>query len=481
MPDEKRPLLAIAIGLVLAGLITGPALWQGGYVGSPGAEVYGHAWVQAWAADAWPAWPTGTSLAAGAASWPILDGLPTWLAAGLAQVVGLRAAWNLLIAAGVVLAAFGGARLASAAGGAPLFGAVAVPLMPSWLGSITSGLTEDLGIGLLALAVAAGIEGRWVRAGILAGLLAFCGLYLAWFAGMALAVLGARALVQSRDHWRGKLGGAFFAGVLVSAAAAPFASQLGEPTPARPRAPTAEPLWALNPWRGADVASFVAVGKVDTDEAVVREHPTYLGYSTIILAVVGGGPAGWAAVAGCGLASMGDEVSVAGKPTGLHNPVASVLHMIPMGDRFRNHARIMLLGQLVLVTMAARGAARLARNRRSLAGVAAAVVVAEVILASPGRAPAPVTLADSPAIYAELSNAPAGLPVRVVGAQNPQAPLFDQRAHGRILRNGPNRPDPGRPRPDEEIVVAFGEAVARLQGELGPPDATVADAAAWWP
>ncbi|MSP61644.1 MAG: hypothetical protein EXR72_15185 [Myxococcales bacterium] len=474
-------MLAIAIGLALAALVTGPAWWQGGYVGSPGAEVYGHAWVQAWAADAWPAWPTGTHLAAGAASWPILDGLPTWLAAGLAQVVGLRVAWNLLVVASIVLAAFGGARLAGASGGDPRFGALAVPLMPIWLGSITSGLTEDLAIGLLALAVAAGLEGRWVKAGILAGVLAFCGLYLAWFAGVALAVLGLRALAQSRDRWRGTLGGALLAGALVSVAAAPFASQLGEPTPARPRAPAAEPLWALNPWRGADAVSFVAVGKVDTDGAVVREHPTYLGYSTIGLAAVGGGPAGWAAVAGCALASMGDEVSVAGKATGLHNPVASLLHMIPMGDRFRNHARIMLLGQLVLVTMAARGAARLARSRRPLAGFAAVVMALEVILASPGRAPAPVTPAESPAIYAELFNAPAGLPVRVVGAHNPQAPLFDQRAHGRVLRNGPNRPDPGRPRPDEEIVVAFGEAVARLHGELGPPDATVADAAAWWP
>jgi hypothetical protein len=69
----------------------------------------------------------------------------------------------------------------------------------------------------------------------------------------------------------------------------------------------------------------------------------------------------------------------------------------------------------------------------------------------------------------------------VIGALNPQAPLFEQRAHGRVLRNDPNRPDPGRPRPTEEIVVAFGPVVARLTAELGAPRATAEGAAAWWP
>ena len=35
-----------------------------------------------------------------------------------------------------------------------------------------------------------------------------------------------------------------------------------------------------------------------------------------------------------------------------------------------------------------------------------------------------------------------GLPVRVVGSPNPQAPFFYQRFTGRGLRNNPNRPHP---------------------------------------
>lgn len=479
-PERRQVAVAAALGFGLAILLVGPAWWSGAYVGSAGAETYGHAWVQAWAADAWPAWPTGTDLAAGAQPWPILDRAPTWVVAGLARAVGLRHAWTLLVVAGIVLAAVGGDALARAWGGVRCVGAVAVPTMPIWLGSLTSGLTEDLAIGGLALALAAAKEGRWVRAGLAVGALAWCGLYLAWMAAVGVGVLGVVAVVRRRGGWRAMAAGAALAAALVLPAAAPFAAQLGGGGAKAPP-PMTEPRWALNPWRGADLASFVAPGKVDVQGVAVREHPTYLGFATLGLAVVGGGPGGWLAVGACAAASLGDAVSVAGTPTGWANPAAAALHRLPMGDRFRNHARLMLLGQLVLVAMASRGAARLAGHRRWV-GVAAAVVLGvETGVLSPARMPLPGTPAASPAIYARLGEAPPDLPLRVVGAPNPQAPLFDQRAHGRRLLNGPNRPDPGRPRPESEVVVAFGDAVARLSGELGPPDATAEGAAAWWP
>lgn len=463
--------------------LCGRAWWAGDLVGSPGAETMGHAWVQAWASAGWPAWPLGTELAAGASSWPVIDPLPTWIVGGLARLVGNTLAWNLLVATGIVVAAVGGGRLAKAAGGAPLFGAIAVPLMPIYLGSLTSGLTEDAMIGLVALALAAAIEGRWLRAGAWCGLAAWCGLYLGWMAVVGVGVVGLRAAnpAEMLRSGRRMVGGALLAAGLTLGAVAPFAGQIRAAAVTRPSPPPHEEFWRVNPWRGADLASFVVPGKVSLDGAVLREHPVYLGFATLGLAALGGTPAGWVAVAVCGLAATGDDLVLAGTPLGIHNPAADVLHSMPFGDRFRNHARLMLLGQLVLVAMASRGALRLKVRHRGLPLLAAVVVVAEVALASPARITLPGTSASSPAIYAALSRAPAELPVRVVGAHNPQQPLFDQRAHGRRLLNNPNRPDPGRPRPESEIIVAFGEAVTSLTPELGAPDAVADAGAAWWP
>ena len=67
MPDAWIDRRDLGAGVALAVLLAGPALWRGELIGSAAAEVYGHAWVQWWAAEQWPAWPTGTALAEGTA------------------------------------------------------------------------------------------------------------------------------------------------------------------------------------------------------------------------------------------------------------------------------------------------------------------------------------------------------------------------------------------------------------------------------
>jgi hypothetical protein len=468
---------AALIGVLIAAGLCGPALWSGELLGSAGAETFGHAWVLGWATEAWPAWPTGTTTAVGAANWPVIDPLPTWLTAAAAQLVGVDVAWNLRVALAIVLAAMGGARLARAWGGNPQVGAAGTALMPIFLGSITSGLSEDLAVGLLAWVLAWATEKRWWHAALGVGLLAGCGLYLGWMGGVAMAAL---ALRPAPMRELGKRAGALLlAATLAVGAAAPFAGRMR--TGARAATPAVEAHWRVNPWRGADVASFVAPGKVDLAGAALREHPTYLGAATVGFAALGGTPAGWLAVAACVAVAPGDSFSVAGQPTGVANPAAAVLDALPGGNQLRNHARLMLLGQLLLVGLAARGAERLRRRWPRAGLVAGLVIVAEVVFLSPARAPLPGTPTEAPAIYAALSRAPAGLPVRVVGSPNPQAPFFYQRVTGRGLRNDPNRPDPGRPEPATEIIVAFGPARARLTEELGRPDVEAEDGAAWWP
>lgn len=510
---------AFLIGLGLALVLIGPAAISGEMVGSPMAETYGHAWVRWWIALEWPAWSQATSLVDGARSWPVIDPLPTWIFGGVAQIVGDNWAWNLSAATGIVVTAVGGGALSKSLGGSPIFGAVISPLMPIYVGSMHSGLTEDHFLGFVGLSLAAGGEKRWIAAGLWAGISAWCGLYLGWFAGVGLAVLAGfraarwlwQAVRKNRNiaFWNEGFGGWRTAGTPViglvlaaaisGAAAWPFAGQLEGAPPNRPPAGD-EPLYALNPWRAADLASFLTPGSPTTDAAatdalVMRQHPTYLGGITLVLAAMGGWHPGGIAVVALAAASLGDEISLQGIPTGAVNPAISVLRLIPMGDKFRNHARLMLIGQLILVALASRGAQKLAfrigkdpvRNLHAGTALATFVVVAETVLLSPARLPLATTPTDAPAIYA---NIPTGAqPMWVLGERNPQKPLFDQRFHRHPLLNNPNRPSGARANAGTEIIVVFQPAIPDSYappppdwlGTLGTPDAAFSDARAWWP
>lgn len=514
---------AFAIGVGLALVLIGPAAISGEMVGSPMAETYGHAWVRWWTAAEWPAWSQGTTLVEGARSWPVIDPLPTWVFGGVAQIVGDTWAWNLSAALGIVVTALGGGALARSLRGSPIFGAAISPVMPIYLGSIHSGLTEDYFLGFVGLSLAAGVEKRWVSAGLWAGISAWCGLYLGWFAGVGLAVLaGFRAI---RWLWRvlrqyrampprtmsplgwilataravsGPLLGLSFAAAISLGAAWPFLTVLQDHGPVRPP-PVNEPFYALNPWRAADLASFLTPGSTTTDARttapiVMRQHPTYVGGVTVFFAIMGGMHPAGIAVAALGVASLGDEISWMGNPTGLGNPISTLLHKIPMGDKFRNHARLMLLGQLILVALASRGARNLVvriandpvRSLRAGTVVAVSVVMAETILLSPAPLPLRTTPTTGPAIYEKI---PAGRqPILVIGEHNPQKPLYDQRFHGHPLLNNPNRPAP-KPSPKTTIVVVFRPANPDFAAPplpvwletLGPPDAIDSNAELWFP
>ncbi len=483
----------MTVGLVLAAILCGPAMVSGALVGSGGAETPGHAWVQQWTAEGWPAWPVGTAGALGTDPWPVIDPLPTWLAAGLAQLVGPTSAWNALWVCWIVLAAVGGGAWARAMGGEGGVGAVAVPLMPIWLGSLTSGLTEDGAVGLLALALAALVSGRVRLGGLLLGLLAWCGLYLAWLgAAVAVVVGGWRLWRGAGARWtlaRSWAVGGLLAGLLAVPAAAPFRARLaGEGHHAGTPPVQEEPRWRVNPVRRADVAAFVVPGHAASGPG--REHPTYAGWVTIGLAAAGGWNPAWVGVAALAAVAVDEPVFVAGKPRVSTNPVARAFAALPLADRFNHRARLWILGDLLLVGLAARGAARL-RDRWRLAGwfgararlaFLTAALAAEVAFLSPARVPLPGMSPSTPAIYAAISDLPEG-PVAVAGAVgpgvNPQRVLFDQRTHGRRLLVDPNRPGPVAAC-RRCVLVALGDARAGVEAVRGPPDRTAVDGAAWW-
>lgn len=482
--------MEVAVGVVIACMLVGPAVFAGGLVGSAGTEVYGHAWVQSWAAAGWPAWPTGTDLAENTTSWPVIDPLPTWALGGLARVIGATVAWNLWAFVGIVLAAVGGGAFARALGGSGIVGAVGVATMPIFLGSLTSGLTEDYAFGLVALALAALLTERRLLGAALLGGSAWCGLYLAWLGAWPALAIGFRRLRTRPLRW---LLAATLAVGIAAPAVAPFQARLvtGEGHRAGTAPARTEPLWALNPWRGADLASFGAPGKPDIGDALIREHPVYLGYTTLALAAAGGFHPGWLGVLACAAVAPGEQFSWAGHPLGLANPAVTAFRILPFAGRFNHHARIMLLGQLLLIGLAARGARRLivaaregaAPDPRRLGAVGLALVVlAETAFVSPARLPLPVASDESPAIYAALTAFPADMPLAVIGGLgpglNPQKLFFDQRAHGRRLLHYPNNPRERTPLPGS-ILVVLGPGVERMTSELGAPDVTAPDGAAW--
>jgi hypothetical protein len=175
-----------------------------------------------------------------------------------------------------------------------------------------------------------------------------------------------------------------------------------------------------------------------------------------------------------------------GTPLGLGNPVYNVARHLPGMAGVHHAARLMLGGQLALIVLAGRGAARLVVRFPALPHRVHLAVLLEALLLAPARVPMARTPAGSPTIYAALAALPDG-PVSVAGAagpgRSPQKVFYDRRAHGRTLLHEPNMPRDGRPVP-ESVFVALGAPGAgpRRAAELrlGLPRVATEDGAAWW-
>ena len=531
---RARSFAAIIAGLMAAmGLLAG-----GGILGVPGGEVFGHAWVQWWHADALPSWPGGTDLAIGTDQWPVIDPLPTFLAAVLGRLFGVAVGYNLLIVAFVALAFHGGAALAERDGGSPWVGGLVVCLSPIFLGSLSSGLTEDGALGLAALALA--YLGRpnlrdGLKAGLCLGLLSWCGLVLAWATAIVCVGLGLVCARHDRRALRPLLAGAGVAlSMAIPAAWAQGGRLGGEGHRQGELLRDGEPLWFLNPWKGADLMSFFSPGRVEIGDQLVRWHPAYLGFVALALAFYGsrdpkghpprGRGAWWWVLVLSAAAAVGSEPMLAGNPVPLPNPVAGLVHLLPFGDLVNHHARLLLPGTLALAVLAARGATRLEGSRRFGASGSVWVALAlgvEMLLLAPLSYPLPVASIRVPEVLRSCDErrvdgpcvdlddlTPGRMLVVPMGGPgvHPQRPLIDQRAHGRTLFLDPNRPgwprgeaysptsqwllglavEDGVPPPSVFdvpqgvsvllVMAPYDEEVSDL---LGPPDVRAADGSAW--
>lgn len=510
-PSEPSEARGLGWGaLALMGLVALRLLWTEGLLASERAEIYGHAWVVWWHAEALPAWPDGPgALLSPARDWPVIDRIPTFGMALLARVVGLVSAINLYLVGCVGLAFLGGASLARRLGGDAWVGGLALALCPAFLGVLQSGLTEDGLVGLVALCYALLLShstGDRLAAGALLGLLAWCGPVLAWYAGLGfVGLLATRVL---RDGARASLL------ALVPAAAVGLTALWG--LGARlsgvghrygAQAAMAEPLWRLNPWRGVDLASLLTPLRPDLGEALVREHPGYIGLVVLGLALWGGRGRYLLLALLFAVLSLGRELSFAGEPLGLPNPVAMALLSLPGGALLNHLGRALVVGGVFFAAAAAVAAGRLSGRR--LLAVRLALLV-DLTLLSPMRLPFPVAPTAPPDATAALATLPAGpllvLPIGGPGI-HPQRPLFDQSAHGRTLFVDPNsgrppevlrsgetgrwlsslgQPSPAptpatfEPPPGVAAMLVAPAQVAAVEAVVGPPDARGADGSAVW-
>lgn len=430
------------VALASAALVfSGPA-----YLGYHGAELYGHAWVQWWHGEALPAWPRGTELAHGATNWPVIDPLPTFLGAAIGRILGYAAAWNLLAMTSVGGAFLGGAALAKRWEGDPWVGGAVLALGPALAGSLASGLTEDWALGLLAgaLALLSGREKRELAlGGLLLGLCVWCGLYLALIGASLALLLGIWRIAEDRGAWRGQALAGGIAGALALPALWLQGSRLGgQGHRAGEVLSQVEPMWQLNPWKGADLASFWVPGSPElAADALIRMHPAYLGFGVLALAIVGGRSRWWVPALACAVLSTGESLRWAGSPLNLSNPFVLGLQALPLTDLLNHYGRLLLGAQLALAVLAARGAVKVPERFR---WVLPLLLVVELTWVSPAIWPLPITPAPQATVLQSLaSEVPSGelLTVPVAGpGVHLQQPLFEQRLHGWPLAASPNRP-----------------------------------------
>lgn len=498
--------------------VGGPLLAQPtALLASANGEVWGHLWVQGWHGAALPSWPSGTELALGADPWPVIDPLPTAFAGGLGRALGPVMAWNLLILTGVLLAFVGGAALARRTGGEPLVGGLALALAPSLMGSLGSGLSEDLGVGLAALGLARVGSRRWqdgAVAGLYLGLLAATGLVLAWGTALAAVVIGLLAAVRDRTTLGPSVLGALIAGAMAVPVAWPHAARLGGLGHRGGSLATAdfEPLWRLNPWRGVDLLSLVTPLPQPIGEALIRVHPGYLSLVLLGLAALGSrGARRWLVILVLmTAAALGPELRFAGHALGIDNPIGALLGALPGGALLNHHGRLLVVAAVALSALAARGAQRLRERRGSPAlALCLLTLIVDLVVLAPGGAPLPTADARPPLIVAELAELQPG-PLLVVPVAGPgihfQRPLYDQHHHGRRLLLDPRHPgmppglaatptgrwlaslaQPGATAPlpvDPElpgvaVLLVVEPHVAKVEAVFGPPARRAEDGAAW--
>ncbi len=483
-PEKLRTWLSSAgLHLLLALVATAPMAISLPHrlVGHPDVDVWNHAW------GPWWFWhslsqgqlPYATDLLMapkGGLLWYI-DPVGALLAAPLVPLIGVVAAWNLLILGNVLLASWTSRRLALAMGASPAASWVASAAMvcsPFLISEIHNGVSEAVGIGWPLLALLACWRalhqerlGAWLLAGLALGLAGVASYYY----GLAAGIVAAGWFLLLRPaHWPSRLLGGLLAAGLVAAMLLPVGwaiqRSLGGADPIIARAVMDEQarefLMAHN---AVDPRSFLWPGDFQSVDLASRgeafRHSAYLGLAALGLALWSRRWRVLLAAAVVGVLALGpwlwwngDWVTTA---SGARIPLPTQLLDMLLPAVATTHFQRLCLPLLgTVAALAAVGATRLPR----WAGLAAVLVVAvDGLLIGPS----PWPVARAPALDWRAHEAIAAqpperrgsipidivvdLPVEVGATMQASRYLLYQAASGRPI---PNRVDP---RFDTSVLV----------------------------
>ena len=433
--------------VVLTGVVLGPSIWAGGFVGDAGVDVWSHVWGMSWFAE---------SVFRGQVPWHV-DGLRypeggvLWYIDLLGAVLALPAmglgaytlGYNGVLAAQGLLAAAGGWAWDRSLGGRGLVGATALATTPFLLCTWSNGVVEAGWLGLVAVTAAMAARGsRWTGAAL--GLCFVATPYL----GISAAVLAGVVLIDRR-RWR-LLAATWGIGLLV---AVPMAVGLavGFEDPAsmaiKPPPGPRWPTWRIN---GVDPRAFVLPGdfwsvRIRGDGAPPFRRTPYLGWTLIVLATLGWvrGRAPRMLLAAVGLGCVlalgpilfwqGDFVRWPGSGDPVWLPFGWIWAVTGVG---MDHP----LRFVSMAIVALAGVAGASLGRRTLhAGAVAGLITIEALVLAPNVWPLPTSSSEVPTVYETMPDDGLGvvdLPADKGGTMETSRYLYWHAVHGRPMPYG---------------------------------------------
>ncbi|MFT4976659.1 MAG: hypothetical protein ACI8S6_002564 [Myxococcota bacterium] len=370
-----------------------------------------------------------------------------WMNLGLA-LGGVAGGYNLTLYMGFFLTGIAGGLLAKRAGGSPWLGALAAQACPTLLSAPARGMTEELGLCWVGLALAAWLwcsDRPDLRRTALAALAAAACAYSGPYNGVWIALLGlpviALALAQRRWRAAAHLVGAGLAALaltapLLTALAARQAEQSGG---------SGHAMVALEPYYpqfrggipfGADLLD-VFLPLPLTGGLADAPSTAYIGIVALLAAAWGARRwrAGWlwiAASLAVAALSLGPRLHLAGEDLGLIGPAGLLMGALSGLGTLSRWSRLGAVAHLLLIPPISRLSGR-------LRFVAAAGLLLDVLLLSPLQWPLVTAAPPDPHVWAALpgpgavlelpprqSIAPSRLHWREVG-------LLSQVSHGRPI------------------------------------------------
>lgn len=425
-------LICFCIVLVFLPLVT--SLFSYELLGFSGAEVFGHAWTHWWRLEQFPHQVNGTSLTLGTDYFPAIDPVPTIISSIVSLFFGTAFGYNAWVFIALLLAVVGGFQLAKSERADPWTGALVLAWSPIYLATIASGLTEDMGLGITAIAISF-MGKRPIVAGLLLGIVGWCGLVLGWMSGLLAIIVGVRMIYKQHKGLVVSTCVTFLCILPLIWVHQQRLSMKGHRFGQHKE--IYEPLWMLNPWQQTDLASFFAPGPQNYVDEIIRLHPSYIGFSLIIVACFSRSLFWWSVFLFFCTLSLGDVIHWQGSSTGVSNYLHELCTILPGLDLLNHRGRVMLMALIALSVLVAKGIQHIPyRNFWRW------VIAFELILCSPigffvsGTKPLNSGVFEA---MKEDSGRIIRIPTMGPGISYQQA-LWEQTKHSRPLYVNPNRP-----------------------------------------